>query len=91
MALQCVMRAHEALFWEQEQDGTMVIYKPKRPRPRNGGETYDRRELDQRKLESIEARQISAEALQDYEALEALRDSPAHSTRTTRGKPPLFQ
>jgi hypothetical protein len=39
-ALQCVMRAHEALFWEKKDDGRIFIDKPKRPKPRRGGESH---------------------------------------------------
>lgn len=77
-ALRCVMQAHGALFWEEKDDGRIFIDKPKRPKPRRGGETYDHREVDLQKLETIRNRLKYHEPLQDFECLECLVDRAQH-------------
>ena len=84
-ALQCVMREHNARFW-QEHDGRIFIDKPKKPLPRRGGELYDSREVDLSKLQIIRERLSNDEPLQDNECLDCLKEPPDKGKKLPRGK-----
>jgi hypothetical protein len=78
-ALQFVMRANRARYWEIDQFGDIFIHKPKHGR----GTPYDRIKVPNDELEVIRIRRESGEPQQDFAGIL----NPPKPLRRRTGRP----